>query len=182
LKPEEIEREDRRATESADVEMFADLIRDALLTHFDGLVRPVHRVAVGRLLRGGSAVALVAALDAAREMAAHGESGTAVRNAFILALTEREAPPVQGASEDELTARRAAAAAQEQEVGPDAFLLYRMADERAALGTDAAGIDLAEEAQASLDASSLRALAVRHALHYARRDTAGRAPWVEGGQ
>lgn len=171
--------------ELATAEMFADMIRDALLTHFDGIVRPVHRVAVGRLLRGGSAIALLAALDAAREIAARGESRTAVRNAFILALTEREAPPVKGASEEELTARFAEAAeadAQEQQYGPDAFLLYRMADERAALGTDAAGIDLAEEAQASLDAFSLRTLAIRHAVHYARLDMPGRVPWEpEGG-
>jgi hypothetical protein len=167
--------------ELATAEMFADMIRDALLTHFDGILRPVHRVAVGRLLRGGSAVALLAALDAAREMAAHGESRTAVRNAFILALTEREAPPVQRASQEEVTARQAEAEAQEQQFGPDAFLLSRIADEREALATDAAGIDLAEEAQASLDAAKLRALAVRHAVHYAR-PTAGQAPWVaEGG-
>jgi hypothetical protein len=167
--------------EMAEAEMFADLIRDALLTHFDGTVRPVHRVAVGRLLRGGSAVALLAALDAAREMAAHGESRRAVRNAFILALTEREAPQVEVTSAEDLAERQTAAEAQEREVGPDAFLLYRMADERAALARDAAGIDLAEEAQASVDASSLRTLAVRHAVHHARRGTSGRAPWVEEG-
>ena len=186
-KQEEIDREDsgwvqeRSEAELADAEMFADLIRDALLTHFDGTVRPVHRVAVGRLLRGGSAVALLAALDAAREMAAQGESRTVVRNAFVLALTERDAPPVHPISGEELAARQTAAEAQEREVGSDAFLLYRMADERAALAGDAAGIDLAEEAQASVDASSLRALAVRHAIHFARRDKSGRAPWVEDG-
>jgi hypothetical protein len=167
--------------ELATAEMFVDMIRDALLTHFDGIVRPVHRVSVGRLLRGGSAVALLASLDAARELAARGESRTAVRNAFILTLTEREAPAGKGVAEEELTARFAEAAeaeAQEQQFGPDAYLLYRMADEREALATDAAGIDLAEEAQASLDAFHLRTLAIRHAVHYARRDIPGRVPWV----
>lgn len=165
--------------ELAEAEMFADLIRDALLTHFDGVVRPVHRVAVGRLLRGGSAMALLAAMDAAREMAAQGESRRAVRNAFIFALTEREAPPVQGASAQDVASRKAEADAKAQEVGPDAFLLYRMAEERDALASDAAGVDLAEEAQGRVDASGLRALAIRHAVHHGRRDTAGRAPWVE---
>lgn len=165
--------------ELAEAQMFADLIREALLTHFDGIVRPVHRVAVGRLLRGGSVVALLAALDAARELAARGESRRAVRNAFILALTERGAPRVQAASADEQATRQTTAEALAQEVGGDAFLLYRLAEERDALAGDAAGIDLAEEAQGRLDASSLRALAARHALHHARRDTTGRAPWVE---
>lgn len=163
--------------ELAEAEMLVDLIRDALLTHFDGIVRPVHRVAVGRLLRGGSGLALLAALDAAREMAAHGESRRAVRNAFILALTEREPP--QGVSEEARAARLQAADAQAQEVGPDAFLLYRLADERDALAKDAAGIDLEEEAQARADAFGLRALAVRHAMHNARPDGTGRTPWVE---
>lgn len=166
--------------ELATAEMFADLIRDALLTHYDGIVRPVHRVAVGRLLRGGSAVALLAALDAAREMAAHGESRTVVRNAFILALTQRDRPPVQCSGVAELAARQTAANA--QEVGPDAFLLYRLAHERAAFAMDAAGIDLVEEAQARLDASSLQALAGRHAVHYGRRDTTKREPWVDDGE
>jgi sarcosine oxidase gamma subunit len=136
-------------------------------------------VAVGRLLRGGSAVALIAALDAVREIAARGESRTAVRHAFILALTEREAQPVRGASAEDVDTRQAEAEALLKEVGPDAFLLYRLSDEREALAADAAGIDLAEEAQARVDVSSLRGLAVRHAIHHARRDTAGRAPWVE---
>jgi hypothetical protein len=164
--------------ELATAEMFADMIRDALLTHFDGIVRPVHRVAVGRLLRGGSAVALLAALDAAREMAAHGESRTAVRHAFILALTEREAPPVHGASEEELLARQAEVEDRDRQFGPDASLLYRIADEREALATDAAGIDLAEETLASLDAFKLRTLAIRHAVHFARFDPPGQAPWL----
>ena len=167
--------------ELATVEMFADLVRDALLTHYDGKVRPVHRVAVGRLLRGGSAVALLAAVDAARKMAAYGESHTAVRHAFILALAEREVAPGHRETAADLAAREAEAAEQKQEVGPDAFLLYRMADDRAALATEAAGIDLAAEAEASADASSLRALAVRHAVHYARRDVSGKEPWVERG-
>lgn len=58
--------------ELAAAEMFADLLREALLTHYSAPVRPVHRVVVGRLLRGGGAVALVAALDAVREVAGRG--------------------------------------------------------------------------------------------------------------
>lgn len=164
--------------ELTDAEMFADLLRDALLTHFDGTARPVHRVVVGRLLRGGSAGAILEALDGAREIAVRGESRTAVRNAFILALTDREAPPVQGASADEIEVRQAEAEARATEVGEEAFLLYRMADERAALATDAAGIDSDEATRARVGASTLRALAIRHAIHFSRRDTSGRAPWV----
>jgi hypothetical protein len=172
--------DDEPEAERAEAEMFADMVKSALLTHFDGIVRPMHRVAVGRLLRGGSALALVAALDAAREMAAHRESRTVVRNAFILALTEREAPPVPpAASAEELAQLQAAAEAHAKAVGPDAYLLERMADERAAFADDAAGIDPAEERQAREDASRLRNLARRHAVHYIGRDVAPRPPFVE---
>ena len=171
--------EDGPEAEMADAEMFADLFRDAVLTHFDGVVRPVHRVAVGRLLRGGAALTLLVALDAVREMAARGESRDVCRKAFIHALSDVDPPRIsESLSADELAAEEAAAAAHAGEVGPDAFLLERMAVDREALAVDAAGIDEVVARQARTDTSSLRTLALRHGVHHARRDVARRPPYV----
>jgi hypothetical protein len=143
------------------------------------VVRPIHRVAVGRLLRGGAALTLLAALDAVREMAARGESRDVGRKAFIHALSDSEPPRIsESLSAEELAAEEAAAEAHAGEVGPAAFLLERMAVDREALTVDAAGIDEVVARQARTDASSLRMLAIRHAVHHARRDVAGRPPFV----
>lgn len=165
--------------ELAAAEMFADLLREALLTHYSGPVRPVHRVVIGRLLRGGGGVALVAALDAVREVAGRGESRKVAQEAFVWALTRSEAapsPPNAASTGDAATGEERA-----DQIGPDAYLLERIAADREAYALDAADIDPAEARQARSDAAEPRALALRHAVHYARRDVASRQPYGKDG-
>lgn len=159
--------------ELATAEMFADLLREALLTHYSGPVRPVHRVVIGRLLRGGSGLALVAALDAVREVAGRGESRKVAQEAFVWALTRGKAEPSPEPAPTD--------AARVQEIGPHAHLLERMAADREAYASDAAAVDPVEARQARADAAELRTLALRHAVHHARRDVASRPPYGEHG-
>lgn len=146
--------------------MFADLLREALLTHYSGPVRPVHRVVIGRLLRGGGGLALVAALDAVREVAGRGESRKVAQEAFVWALTRSEAAPLPPHAASTADANEHTP----EQIGPDAYLLGRMAADREAYALDAADIDPAEARQARSDAADLRTLALRHAVHHARRD------------
>jgi hypothetical protein len=149
--------------ELAEAEMFADLLREALLTHYSGTVRPVHRVVVGRLLRDGAGLALVAALDAVREVAGRGESRTVAQEAFIWALT-RDVAQARPAS----SAPPVEAAGRVQEIGEDAYLLERLATEREAYALEAAEMVPVEARRAREEAADLRTLAMRHAVQHAR--------------
>jgi hypothetical protein len=174
-----------RTTEAelAEREMLADVVRDSILTCFRGVVRPVHRVVLARLLRDDAAAVLVAGIDAVREVAARGETRDVALEAFVWALTRGEPaplPPGAGAPEDPAHTE----ALQREHVrrtGEDAYLLERMSAERYAYAEDATGIDPAEAVQAAAEAEALRALALRHAVHYARRDVRAREPFVDAG-
>jgi hypothetical protein len=107
-------------------------------------------VVVGRLLCGGGAVALVAALDAVREVAGRGESRKVAQEAFVWALTRSEAPPRPDAGDTDSGHARA------EQIGPDAYLLERMAADREAYALDAADVDPTEARQARSDAADLR--------------------------
>jgi hypothetical protein len=156
------------ASKLAEGEMFADVVRDALLTRFAGAVRPVHRVVLALLLREGAA-ALLAGIDAVREVAARGESREAALEAFVWASMRGEPGPVApGAPYADTAETEAMQRAHVERVGADAYLLERIAAEREAYGEDARGIDPDEAAQAVADARELRTLAIRHAVQHAR--------------
>ena len=153
---------------------FADLLGDALLKRYSGGVRPVHRVVLARMLRDGGATALIAALDAVREVA--GESREVILDTFMWALAREGATPLAtGVADFPVRADEDHVG----EVGADACLLERMAEDAAGLAEDAAGIDATVEQQARSDAAKLTALARRHAIHFIGRDVAPRAPFVE---
>ena len=163
------------ASKLADGEMFADVVRDALLTRFAGAVRPVHRVVLALLLREGAA-ALLAGIDAVREVAARGESREAALEAFVWAPMRGEHGPVApGAPYADPAETEAIQRAHVEQVGADAYLLERMAAERQAYAEDATGIDPDEAAQAIADARELRTLAIRHAVQHARANALPRA-------
>ncbi|HEU0298781.1 MAG TPA: hypothetical protein VFR37_04985 [Longimicrobium sp.] len=163
------------ASKLAEGEMFADVVRDALLTRYPGAVRPVHRVVLARLLREGAA-ALLAGIDAVREVAGRGESREAALEAFVWASMRGE--PCGASHADDPAALEALQREHVQRVGEDAYLLERMAADRQAFADDASGIDPVEAVQAAADAEGLRALALRHAVHYARRDVLLRPPFA----
>lgn len=168
-------------SEFAEREMLADVIRDALLTRYAGTVRPVHRIVLARLLREDGAAAILAGIDAVREVAARGESREIVLESFVWALT-RESPaplPPSGPLGD-LAAMEEIQREHVRRVGEDAYLLERMAADRQAYAEDATGIDPAEAVQATADAASLRTLALRHGVHHARRDAMTRPPYAAG--
>jgi hypothetical protein len=156
------------ASKLAEGEMFADVVRDALLTRFPGAVRPVHRVVLARLLREGAA-ALLAGIDAVREVAARGESREAALEAFVWASMRGEPGPVApGALAADPAEAEPMRRAHVERVGADAYVLERLAAEREAYAEDARGIDPDEAAQAVADGQVLRALAIRHAVQHAR--------------
>lgn len=174
---------DGPASKLAEGEMFADVVRDALLTRFPGAVRPVHRVVLALLLRDGAA-ALLAGIDAVREVAGRGESREAALEAFVWAsMRGRPGPVPPGASRADPAETDAMQRAHVERVGADAYLLERMAAERQAYGEDATGIDPDEAVQAVADARELRTLAIRHAVQHARANALPRAqrPGAEAG-
>ena len=159
----------------AAAEMLADLLRERLLAGYLGVLTPRHRVTMGRLVGDEAATAMLEALEAFGDVVTEGGSREAALEAFVDALGPREpaAPPADA------TPDGAAHEAHAREVGPEAALLERMADERDAFASDAAGLDPAEEALARSDASRLRSLARRHAIHFLGRDVRARFPYVE---
>lgn len=175
---------EEQESELATREMLSDVVRDALLTRYPGPVRPVHRVVLARLLREDGAAAILAGIDAVREVAARGESREIALEAFAWALMRGKAAPlVPGGAADDLaalTATEELRRAHVERVGEDAYLLERMAADRQSYAEDATGIDPEEAVQASADAACLRALALRHGVHHARRDVRPRPPYVAG--
>jgi hypothetical protein len=171
--------EEQEGAALAEREMLADVLRDALLTSYPGVVRPVHRIVVARLLREDGAAAILAGIDAVREVAARGESREIAVESFVWAVTRgNPAPLPPGGAHDDAAATEAIQRGHVQRVGEDAYLLERMAAERLAYAVDATGIDPVEAVQASADAEALRALALRHGVHYARRDVLPRPPFA----
>jgi hypothetical protein len=166
----------------AEREMLADVVRNALLTHYPGVVRPVHRVVLACLLREDGAAAILSGIDAVREVAARGESRAVAVESFVWALT-RETPAAlpPGDAADDPAATEEIQRAHVQRVGEDAYLLERMAADRQAYAEDAARIDPVEAVQATADAEGLRTLALRHAVHYARRAEMPRPPFAKAG-
>ncbi len=172
---------DGPASKLAESEMFADVVRDAILTRFTGAVRPVHRVVLARLLRDGCA-ALLAGIDAVRGVAGRGESRDAALEAFVWASMRGEPAPVApDALQADPTEVEAIQRAHAERVGADAYLLERMAAERQAYAEDATGIDPDEAAQAIADARELRTLAIRHAVQHARANGLPRVRTPEAG-
>jgi hypothetical protein len=173
---------EEQEAELAAREMLADVVRDALITRYPGAVRPVHRVVLARLLRDDGAAAILAGIDAVREVAARGESREIAIEAFAWALARGNAAPLSpgGAQPDDPAATEEIRRAHVERVGEDAYLLERMAADRQAYAEDATGIDPAEAGQATADAAGLRTLALRHGVHYARRDVLTRPPYAAG--
>lgn len=164
---------EEQETELAAREMLADVVRDALLTRYPGPVRPVHRVVLARLLREDGAAAILAGIDAVREVAARGESRQIALEAFAWALMRGEAAPLApGGVADDPAASEELRRAYVERVGEDAYLLERMAADRQAYAEDATGVDPMEAVQATAAAAGLRTLALRHGVHHARRDAA----------
>lgn len=148
--------EEQESTALAEREMLADVVRDALMTCYLGIVRPVHRVVVARLLREDGAAAILAGIDAVREVAARGESRDVAVESFVWAVTRgKPAPLPPGGSYADAAATEAIQREYVQRVGEDAYLLERMAAERQAYAEDATGIDPEEAVQASADAAGL---------------------------
>jgi hypothetical protein len=173
--------EEQETAEMAAREMLADVLRDALLTLYPGTVRPVHRVVLARLLREDGAAAMLAGIDAVREVAARGESRAVALEAFAWALTRGKAlPPSPGGASDDPAATEEIRRAHVERVGEDAYMLERMAADRQAYAEDATGIDPEEAVQASADAVGLRTLALWHGIHHARRDVMPRPPYAAG--
>jgi hypothetical protein len=171
--------EEQEVAELATREMLSDVVRDALLTRYPGPVRPVHRVVLARLLREDGAAAILAGIDAVREVAARGESREVAVEAFAWALMRGKAAPLApGGAADDLAATEELRRAHVERVGEDAYLLERMAADRQAYAEDATGIDPVEAVQATADAAGLRTLALRHGVHHARRDVMPRSPYV----
>jgi hypothetical protein len=174
--------QEQATAEEAEREMLADVVRDALLTRYPGPVRPVHRVILARLLREDGASAILAGIDAVREVAARGESREIALESFVWALMrEKPAPLSPGGAWDDPAAVEAIRTEHVQRVGADAYLLERMAADRLGYAEDATGIDPTEAVQAATDAEGLRALAIRHAVHHARRDVLPRPPFASAG-
>lgn len=174
---------DGPASKLAEGELFADVVRDALLTRYPGAVRPVHRVVLARVLREGSA-ALLAGIDAVRGVAARGESRDAALEAFVWASMRGEPGPVApDALQTDPAEAEAMQRAHVERVGADAYLLERIAADRQAYAEDASAIDPDEAAQALADAQELRMLALRHAVQYARANglPPARRPGAESG-
>jgi hypothetical protein len=154
--------------------MLADVVRDAILTRFRGVVRPVHRVVLARLLREDAAAVLLAGIDAVREVAARGEARDVALEAFAWAVARGEPtplPPGAGAVPGDSATTDALRREHVRRTGEDAYLLERISAERQAYAEDATGIDPVEAVQAAADAEALRALALRHAVHHSSRDT-----------
>ena len=172
---------EEQEAELAAREMLADVVRDALTTRYPGAVRPVHRVVLARLLRDDGAAAILAGIDAVREVAARGESREIAIEAFAWALARGKAAPLPpGGAPDDPVATEEIRRAHVERVGEDAYLLERMAADRQAYAEDATGIDPAEAVQATTDAAGLRTLALRHGVHHARRDVMTRPPNAAG--
>lgn len=173
--------EEQETAELATREMLADVVRDALLTRYPGPVRPVHRVLLARLLREDGAAAILAGIDAVREVAARGESREIAVEAFAWALMREKAAPLSpSGADDDPAATEEIRLAHVERVGEDAYLLERMAADRQAYAEDAKGIDPMEAVQATADAAGLRTLALRHGVHHARRDVMPRPPYAAG--
>lgn len=173
--------EEQESAASAEREMLADVLRDALLTAYPGVVRPVHRIVLARLLREDGAAAILAGIDAVREVAARGESREIAFESFVWAVTRgNPAPLPPGGAYDDAAATEAIEREHVQRVGEDAYLLERMAADRQAYAEDATGIDPEEAVQASADAAGLGALALRHGINHARRDVMPRKPYAAG--
>jgi hypothetical protein len=173
--------EEEQEAELAAREMLGDIVRDASITRYPGAVRPVHRVVLARLLRDDGAAAILAGIDAVREVAARGESREIAIEAFAWALTRGKAAPLSpGGAPDDPAATEGIRRAHVERVGEDAYLLERMAADRQAYADDAAGVDPAEAVQATADAADLRTLALRHGVHYARRDVMTRPSYAAG--
>lgn len=173
--------EEQETAELATREMLADLVRDALLTRYPRPVRPVHRVLLARLLREHGAAAILAGIDAVREVAARGESRQIALEAFAWALMRGKAAPLaSGGAAVDPAGTEGLRRTHVERVGEDAYLLERMAADRVAYAEDATGIDSVEAVQATADAAGLRTLALRHGVHHARRDVMPRPPYATG--
>lgn len=156
------------------------MVRDALLTHYPGVVRPVHRVVLARLLREDAAAAILAGIEAVRQVASRGEAREIAVESFVWAVMRGPPAPLPPGGEGyDPSATEEIERGHVQRVGQDAYLLERMATDRQACAEDATGINPVEAVQAAADAEGLRALALRHAVHYARRDVLPRPPITE---